>query len=91
MATLFVFGFFVVIPMGIAGFTKRGLPFTAKRRITGRMGKIIGAVLIAFGIVMIVAGVSFATPTERERLIWLSVGAAIGAGATWLAMHRLWP
>jgi hypothetical protein len=91
MAVLYLFGVLVIIPMGIAGFTKRGLPFTAKRRITGRRGQIIGTALIILGLVMAVAGIWFATPAGRNVLLWFTFGALLGSALTWGAVHRLWP
>ncbi|MCI0331648.1 MAG: hypothetical protein L0228_00305 [Planctomycetes bacterium] len=81
----------LIIGMGIAGFTKRGLPFTSKKRITGRPGQIIGAVCIAFGLVLAFIAFWFAPPAARSNLLFLSCGMVIGALVTWLAGRGLWP
>lgn len=47
-------GIFAII-LGSKGFSKDGIPFTRDKKITGITAKIIGAVVIAFGVLVILA------------------------------------
>jgi len=45
-----------MIGLGRKGFTPSGIPFSKKRTLTGRSGKIVGGIAIGFGVLIAVAG-----------------------------------
>jgi hypothetical protein len=48
----------VAIVIGVQGFTARGLPLTAKKRLIGPPAKVVGVCCIALGCLMILAGLA---------------------------------
>jgi hypothetical protein len=69
---------FLFIVIGAKGFTRDGLPFSARTRLSGKRGKAIGAACILFGL----SGVAFAywagNADERQRLRQFGLGVLGG-------------
>jgi hypothetical protein len=74
------------VALGATGFTEKGLHFSAKKRIAGKPGRVIGALFILFGTAWILVCLWAASPEERSQMYWLAMGI-IGAHATWIAVR----
>ena len=86
MGSVFSLGLLFIV-VGASGFTKRGLPFTAKRRLTGRRGRVVGSLCSAVGTLGIVFAFCFGSPVERQAMKLMSYGIAIGMLATILVLR----
>ncbi len=76
--------FFIVV--GARGFTGRGLPLTATKRITGGRGRVVGTLCLLVGTL----GISFAfwgsTPAERQSMRLACYGIVTGILGTLLVL-----
>jgi drug/metabolite transporter (DMT)-like permease len=70
------------ILVGAAGFTRRGLPFTSKKRLKGRRGRTVGGLCVAFGLLGIAVACWAGTPEERRHFRTLTLGIVLGVGGT---------
>ena len=50
------------ILLGAKGFSKNGLPFTSKKRLTGAGAKVVGVICILIGIAFIADGIFSLVP-----------------------------
>jgi hypothetical protein len=90
MGSLYYVGILCIV-LGMAGFTKKGLPFSSNKRISGRSAQLIGTLCIAFGLLLAFTAVWFANPAARNNFLWLSCGIAIGWLSSWLVAIGRWP
>jgi hypothetical protein len=72
--------------LGATGFTRRGLPISTKRRISGRRGKVVGSVSLLVGILGILLAFLGSTPAEREAMRFLGYGIVTGVLGTILVL-----
>lgn len=86
MASLFVLSL-LVLSVGITGFTKRGLRFSAKRRLYGRAGIAIGSACTVIACGTILLEYLFGTLAEQQMITLVLLGICLGAIGTWNAMR----
>ncbi len=80
---------FLVI--GACGFTRKGLPLTSTRRLTGARGRVVGGLCLAAGLLIYAFAWWFATPAERQSIRSLSMGIVLGVLGTILVLgDNLW-
>lgn len=69
---------FLIVVLGARGFTRRGIPFSAKRNITGKWGRILGGMCLLLGL----SGIGFAywasPPAARKSMSSVGQGIVIG-------------
>jgi hypothetical protein len=69
---------FLILVLGAKGFTRAGMPFSAKRNITGKSAKILGTFCVLLGL----SGIAFAywgsPPAGRQALASVGQGILIG-------------
>src|SRR4051812_23631254 len=65
---------FIFLVVGARGFTRRGLPFTAKRQIHGARGRIVGSLCLLVGILSIAFAFWASPPADRQAIRSLCYG-----------------
>lgn len=69
---------FLILVLGAKGFTRAGMPFSAKRNLTGKSARIVGALCVLLGL----SGIAFAywgsPPAGRQALASVGQGILIG-------------
>jgi len=85
MGWLFILSL-IVFEVGVTGFTKKGLRFSAKRRIKGKGAIAIGGVCTGLALVGLLLALLLGAPAERTVMGAMLVGVGIGGCGVWLAM-----
>jgi hypothetical protein len=82
-----VFGLSLLfIVVGARGFTRRGLPLTAKKRIAGGRGIVIGTLCLLVGILGISLAFWASTPAAQQSMRLLCYGIVVGILGTLLVL-----
>jgi hypothetical protein len=55
---------FILISMGIKGFTKTGIQLSKTKKLRGKTGRTVGTICIAFGVIVALVGFGL--------MVWLS-------------------
>lgn len=81
---------FLILILGAKGFTRGGLPFSSRKRLTGTNGRVAGTLCILAGL----AGLGFSywgsDPPGRERLLVLGQGILVGLLGAFLFVGWSW-
>lgn len=87
MKSLFFLGLLFLL-LGLAGFTRKGLPLTSRRRLIGTRGKLVGGLSLTVGLAVVVLAYLGAGPVDRVALSLLSRGMLVGVlGTSWLLLR----
>ena len=72
--------------LGATGFTRRGLPISTKKRISGRNGRVVGSLCVLVGILGITFAFWASAPAERQAMRFLGYGIVAGVLGTILVL-----
>ena len=81
--------FFVIL--GARGFTRDGLPFSARRRLAGTTGKAVGAACLLFGLSGIALAYWAGDAGDRLRLRLIGLGISIGVLGVFIVRPPMLP
>lgn len=77
----------IFLVVGAKGFTRRGLPFSARRRIRGGRGRIVGSLCLLVGILGIAFAFWASPPADRQAIRSLCYGVVAGILGTCLVLE----